>query len=200
MSKFDFKMTSKEKNQFRKSLGLKQNDFVMIYAAELLPRQRQTWLIETLNETLKNNPHFHLLLPGKDSMDGKCQRLVKSLYLCNQIHFLGFRKDIPKLLKISDLALSSSNQEGLPVNIMEDMYCGLPVIATNCRGNRDLIENGKNGYVVDIGDKKNFVDKVLKISKFIDQQHQKIKKENEKKIEPCLLENVLSQIIKYMNR
>ena len=149
-------MDVQEKEELKKSLGLKQDDFIMIYPAELSKRKRQIWLINTLSDLLKENTNMHLLLPGKDSLNGQCQKLASSLKLSDQIHFLGYRKDIPKLLKISNIAVSSANQEGLPVNIMEAMYVGLPIVASDCRGNRDLVKDGVNGSLVDINDSINF--------------------------------------------
>jgi len=154
--KFNFEMTSKEKKELKESLGLKENDFVMIYPAEISKRKRQEWLINTLSSLMKEHNDIHLLLPGKDSLNGKCQELTKELNLENQIHFLGYRKDIPKLLKISNLALSSANQEGLPVNIMEAMYVGLPIVASDCRGNRDLVKDQENGYLIDLNDNNRY--------------------------------------------
>ncbi len=154
--KFNFKMTKKEKSDLRKSLGLTDKDFVMIYPAELSSRKRQIWLIKTLKEVLKEHNDIHLLLPGRDSLNRKCQKLVKKLNLEEQIHFIGFRKDIPELLKISDLAVSSARQEGLPVNIMEAMYVGLPIVASNCRGNRDLVQDNINGYLINLNDQDKF--------------------------------------------
>lgn len=154
--KFTAKMSMKEKNAKRKELGLGKSDFVMIYVAELLGRKNQLWLVKTLEPFFKENPDAHLLLPGKDSLNGKLHSLVNELELQNQVHILGFRKDIPQLMEISNLAVSSSKQEGLPVNIMEAMYLGLPVVATNCRGNRDLIQGSRAGIIVDQGDDKAF--------------------------------------------
>lgn len=195
VSKFNFEMDEERKNSYREKLGLEKDDFVMIYPAELLPRKRQTWLINTLSELFKENKHFHLLLPGKDSMNGECQKLVNDLGLDKQIHFLGFRKDVPELITISDLAVSSSKQEGLPVNVMEAMYCGLPLVVTACRGNRDLIENGKNGYIVGINESKEFCEKVLYFSKLNEEKKKKIKEENKKIIDQYLLDRVIEDII-----
>ena len=161
--KFNFELSLNEKAKLRKEIGLNENDFVMIYPAELSKRKRQLWLINCISNLLKEYDNIHLLLPGKDSLNSECQKIVKKLNLENQIHFLGYRKDIPKLLKISNLSLSSANQEGLPVNIMEAMYIGIPIIATNCRGNRDLVINGVNGYLVNLEDSNNFCDSILKI-------------------------------------
>lgn len=158
--KFDFKMSKAEKLKLRKSLGLKEDDFVMIYPAELSKRKNQLWLIKTVAELIKSKPNIHLLLPGQDSLNGKCQALAKKLGVDSNIHFLGYRKDIAQLLKISDLAVSSSTQEGLPVNIMEAMYVGLPIVVTNCRGNRDLVNENTIGYAVKGHESDSFNDAV----------------------------------------
>lgn len=150
--KFDFKFTKADKTKLRKELGLKDSDFVMIYPAELNKNKNQTMLIEVMERLVQNHPDIHLLLPGKDSLDGFHARLAKEKGLESNIHFLGFRKDIPQLLKISDLAVSASKREGLPVNIIEAMTVGLPVVATNCRGAAELVKDGENGRLVELGE------------------------------------------------
>ena len=59
---------------------------------------------------------------------------------------------------IAALAVSSSLREGLPVNIIEALACKLPVVAVNCRGLKDLIVFGKNGFFVSGNDEKLFAD------------------------------------------
>lgn len=140
----------------RSSLGIDKDDIVLIYPAELSKRKNQMWLLDTLKDYLNENKNVKLLLPGNDILDGKCQKYVKDNKMDNCL-FLGFRKDIPKLLKISDISVASSVQEGLPVNILEAMYVGLPIVATDCRGQRDLIINGKNGYIVLHDEKDKFI-------------------------------------------
>ena len=188
--KFNFTMIEEEKIELRESLGLKKDDFVMIYPAEISKRKRQEWLISSISYLLKEHKDIHLLLPGQDSLNGKCQNLVKQSNLEDQIHFLGYRKDIPKLLKISDLAISSASQEGLPVNIMEAMYVGLPIVATNCRGNRDLVKDGINGYLVAINDEKNFEESVNKIY-LLNQNSNKFGSESNKMIRSYLLKKII---------
>ena len=193
--KFNVKMTKKEKTELRKSLGLKDTDFVMIYPAELSNRKRQIWLINAISTLLKENKDMHLLLPGRDSLNGKCQEIVKELNLEKQIHFLGFRKDIPKLLQISDLSVSSSRQEGLPVNIMEAMYVGLPIVATDCRGNRDLVKDGENGYIVPLDDSEMFDERIktIYVNKTL---RNKLKKANKKEISCYMLKDILNKMAK----
>ncbi|MBR3162062.1 MAG: glycosyltransferase [Bacilli bacterium] len=185
--KFDFKMTKKEKHDLRKSLGLKDNDFVMIYPAELNKNKNQIFLINVMEELIKKYDNIHLLLPGIDSYNGYYQKITHEKGLNNNIHFLGYRKDIPKLLKISNLSVSSSKREGLPVNVMEALICDLPVIALKCRGINDLIVNGKSGYIVNRNDKKYFINQIEQIYLNKDDQFGSVDKNI---IRDCLLENV----------
>ena len=191
--KFNIKMTKKAKIELRKSLGLKEDDFVMIYPAEISKRKRQIWLIKAIKDLLYLHKDIHLLLPGKDSLNGEGQKLVKKYNLNNQIHFLGYRKDIPKLLMVSNLALSSASQEGLPVNILEAMYIGLPIVASDCRGNRDLVINNKNGFLLEHNDSLGFRNCVEKMYR-----NRKINFGNESRkiIKGYLLDIVLEKIKK----
>lgn len=137
--KFNIKITEKEKNDLKENLEIKNNEFIIIFPAELSKRKNQEMLLKTINRLGKEGyKNIKVLLPGTDSMNGKYQQMAKRLKIEEQIKFLGYRKDIPKLMQISDLAVSTSRQEGLPVNLMEAMMLELPIIATNCRGNRDI--------------------------------------------------------------
>ena len=197
-NKFDFKMSQKDKNDLKKSLGLKKDDFVIIYPAELSVRKRQEWLINSLNYSMKRHDNIHLLLPGKDSLNGKLEKLIKKLKLEKQIHLLGYRNDIPKLLYISDIAVSSAKQEGLPVNIMEAMYVGLPIVASNCRGNRDLVRNNKNGYLINLDDDISFYKKVEKLYKD-KKKYKEFKDYNQKEVEQYRLKNIIEDMKKIYN-
>lgn len=162
--KFNFEMSEEEKDKLRKEIGIDKDDFVMIYPAELSKRKNQGMLLRCTAELVKENKKIKLLLPGLDSMNGMYQQMAKELDIEENVKFLGYRTDIPKLLKISNLAVSTARQEGLPVNIMEAMVCGLPAVVTNCRGNRDLVQDGVNGYVVEIDDDKAMIENIKSMS------------------------------------
>lgn len=132
--RFRVKMTKGERSIYRKRLGLDESDFLMIYVAELLPRKNQLWLIANIANFLRSHNDAHLLLVGSDSMGGKCQELVKHLALDRQIHFLGYRKDVIELNRISDLAVSSSTQEGLGIYQLEALAANIPILGTRIRG------------------------------------------------------------------
>lgn len=164
--KFDVKLSKKQREDLRAEFGMKENDFVMIYVAELSKRKNQLWLVETLTGFLQEHPDAHLLIPGADSLNNNVHKLVEKLNLKQQIHLPGYRNDIPHLMKVSDIAVSASKQEGLPVNVMEAMYLGLPVIATDCRGNRDLIKDQMTGYLIGVNDFDMFIERLTAIHKY----------------------------------
>lgn len=152
--KYNFDFSEEEKNNLKKELGLKVNDFIMIFPARLDKNKNQIFLINVMNMIIKENKNIHLLLPGRDELNGFYQKKVEKLNLSTNIHFLGYRSDIAKLQKISNLSVSSSLREGLPVNVLEATVAKIPVVALKCRGMEDLIENGVNGYLIEIKNKK----------------------------------------------
>lgn len=162
-NKMNITVTKEEKKELLKSLGLSEKDFIIIYPAELSKRKRQVWLINSIKDLLYKYKDIKLLLPGKDSLNGELSNLIKKLKLEEQVLLLGYRKDIPKLLRISNLSISTANQEGLPVNIMEAMYVGLPIVVTDCRGNRDLITNTNHSSIVPLEDSEKFSKSIEKI-------------------------------------
>ena len=119
--------------------------------------------INVINKLKDRIPNIKLLLVGDGDLKYKYKSRVKQLNLEKYVDFLGYRKDVNRLMMLSDIAISTSRQEGLPVNIMEAMATGLPLVVTNCRGNRDLVSNNENGYVIEYYNTTNFSDSIVKI-------------------------------------
>lgn len=147
-AKFNIKMSDEERQNLRNSLGLKNEDFVLTCVARLDKNKNQGFLINVMQELVKKNKSIHLLLAGRDELNGYYQNIVKENGLGNNIHFLGNRDDVPQLLRISNVVVSASKREGLPVNVLEAFASGLPVVTLNCRGMKDLIKNKCNGFIV----------------------------------------------------
>lgn len=159
--KFSIKLDKNQKKELKKSLGLKDDDFVLTYVARLDKNKNQGFLIEVMKKLVCDYPNIHLLLVGPDELNGEYQKQAKDIL--SNVHFLGLRKDVPQLLSITDISVSSSLREGLPVNILEAMTMGVPVVATDTRGVRDLIRDEENGYVVNPNDLLTFKTRILKL-------------------------------------
>lgn len=142
--------TLKHKMNLRKEYGYSLNDFILIYVGELSYRKNQDLLIKAISKLKNKLTNLKLLLVGDGDYLNDYKKMVEQLELEQMVEFLGYRKDVHKLMALSDIAISTSRQEGLPVNVMEAMATGLPLIVTNCRGNRDLVSNGVNGFLIEV--------------------------------------------------
>ncbi len=160
-SRFDFAMTPEEKKLYRQSAGVSDDDFVIIQIGELNENKNQLMSINAIKKLVQEKPNIKLLLVGAGKLEEFYKQKIAEYDLKNNVFELGYRQDIPQLLKISDLCISTSKREGLPVNIIEAQMAGVPVVATNCRGNRDLIckEN-----LVEIDDVEELARKIKKHS------------------------------------
>ena len=132
----------------RAKLGLKDTDVVCIAAGDLVPRKNYGVAIEAIAKT--GNPHIHYIICGEGPEKEKLISLATKLGVRDQIHFLGFRSDVKELMKISDVFLFTSLQEGLPRSVMEAMAVGLPAVVSKIRGNCDLISDNRGGYLCSV--------------------------------------------------
>lgn len=142
----------------RKNIGLNENDFVLIFGAEINKNKNQIMLLKMMKELQEDYPQIKLLLVGK-----KNSEIVEKFIIeenLDNVLTLGYRSDLRDLIQLCDVAVSSSLREGLGVFIIEAMMQGLPIVATNNRGSRELITD--NGYLVDFSVSQ-FKDAILKI-------------------------------------
>ena len=102
-------------------------------------------------------------LRGVGEREEALKALAGELGMAERAHFLGFRRDVPALLRASDIFLFPSLQEGLPVAQMEAMAAGLPCVVSNVRGNADLIQPGEGGYLNAPRDWKGFSEDVKRL-------------------------------------
>ncbi|OMD37954.1 glycosyltransferase family 4 protein [Paenibacillus odorifer] len=136
------------KTIIRKKNRLDIGAYILFFAGEFSYRKNQKLLIEAVNILRKTIPNIKLLLAGEGDSKESCIKLTEKFKLGEIVEFLGYREDINELIQASDVIVSSSRQEGLPVNIIEGMACGKPSVVTDVRGNNDLILNEVNGLLV----------------------------------------------------
>ena len=136
-------------NAIRREFGLNNQDILLLTVAEFTPNKRHCDQLLALKQL--NRPEVHLALAGDGDARPEVEQLAKKLNLQQQVHFLGFRYDIPALICASYAVLLTSQREGLPRSIMEAFCAATPVIGTKVRGIKDLLA-GNCGLLVDVGD------------------------------------------------
>ena len=133
----------------RKELGIDQAAPVILMLAEFTPGKRHFDALRAF-ASMKNGV-AHLLLAGEGPLMNEVRQLASQLGVENRVHLLGFRRDVPALLKASTMSILPSEREGLPKSILEALNMGVPVIGSDIRGIRELLEAGA-GLLLPVGD------------------------------------------------
>ncbi len=102
---------------------------------------------------------LHLLIIGDGPQRKRLERFRHLVRIENQVHFLGERDDVADLMPHFDLLWLASGYEGQPNSVLEAMAAGIPVVATDIPGNRDLVVPDETGFLVPLGDRASFARK-----------------------------------------
>lgn len=122
----------------------------------LWPQKRLKDLIWAADLLKVIRPDVHLLIIGDGPQRHMLERYRRNCRVEDKVHFLGARSDVPRLMPHFDVLWLASGYEGLPNVIMEAMACGVPVVASNIWGNRELVVHDQTGYLVTVGDRAGF--------------------------------------------
>lgn len=148
--------------QKRMEIGVPLSAIMLFSAGELNRNKNNEVIIRAMAKI--NNPNIYYVLCGEGKLRFKLERLAKKLGIMERVIFLGFRTDVLDILNISDIFTMTSFREGLPRSLMEAMVAGLPCIVSNIRGNKDLIEQEKGGYLSNPRDLDGFVKSIQHLS------------------------------------
>ncbi len=137
-SKF-YKSPKEDCVEIRKELGLSGDDFVVAVIGELNDNKNQETIIRAIASLKSECPNLKALFMGKGEKSEYLKNLCRELELDDRIHFLGYRHDVNRVLSVCNLGASASFREGLPLNIIEEMAAGLPIVASQNRGHSDIV-------------------------------------------------------------
>lgn len=125
-----------ERLSARHALGLADDAFVLLYAAEFSARKNQGMLVDALERLPRN---VVLALPGAGDLREACRSRADELGLRARVAFPGFVDDLAPWRAAADVCVSASRIEGLPSHAVEAMACGLPVVLSAVKGHEDLV-------------------------------------------------------------
>jgi glycosyltransferase involved in cell wall biosynthesis len=173
IKKFNINTISRDLLKKKEELGIADNKIKIICFIGRMVREKGVIdLIYAFKDVLSELPETILLIIGDNKAnerDLKTKDEVASLIdkhdLKEKIIFTGYRNDISDLLAIVDIFVLPSYREGMPMSIIEAMAMGKAVVATNIRGCREEVINGKTGYLVPVKNPRKLADSILKILK-----------------------------------
>lgn len=139
----------RSRDEVRAELGLRADASVILMAASLQPKKDHETLLRAVCAMAAGGLEPELVLAGGGPLHGEIARLARELGVGARVHLLGDRPDVADLLNAADVAvLSSKEREGCPNFLMEAMSLGVPVVATEAGGTREIVRDGRTGLVV----------------------------------------------------
>ena len=161
------------KDELKKELGLRSDIHYVGVTARCARQKDPMTFLAVAEKVVKERNDVEFLYIGDGEMMGDMEAFVEDHKLQSKVHLLGFRSDASRIVGILDIYLSTALYEGLPYSMIEAMRAGVPIIATDTVGNKELVVEGENGKMFQIGAVKDAVNLIT--SQF---EHGEITSEN----------------------
>lgn len=145
-------VSAEEAAAMRRNEGVGEKDFAILCTGELNKNKDQKTLIAAAALLRDKIPNLKILLAGNGPTEQALRAQIAAEGLEDTVRMLGYRTDLEMVVPAMDLIVSCSHREGLPLNILEAMLCRKAVVATVNRGHKELVEDGKTGYLLQPGD------------------------------------------------
>ncbi|PQV65378.1 Glycosyltransferase involved in cell wall bisynthesis [Abditibacterium utsteinense] len=130
------------------ALGLPSDALTVGMAASLIGRKGHRFLLDAIQTLVKRGLDVHAVFAGEGDQETALRAQVANLGLENRVHFLGFRRDVHRVISAMDVFTLPSEKEGLSIAVMEAMAIGRPVVATLIPGMNEVVKDGENGFLV----------------------------------------------------
>jgi glycosyltransferase involved in cell wall biosynthesis len=158
-----FRPLPEVRDRLRRELGLGET-FTWLAVGRLAPAKDYPTMLAAFARISAGRPACTLLIVGIGPLQSETEALARSLGLGDRVRFLGMRRDVPELMSAADGYVLSSAREGMPVVLLEAGAAGMPIVATAVGGNREVVLDGKTGFVVPPRDPNALAEAMLKLA------------------------------------
>jgi glycosyltransferase involved in cell wall biosynthesis len=135
-------------SNLRDELGLAPDDQLAVSVGNLYPVKGHRFAVEALTAA----PRLHLAIAGRGDLATALEKQAAALGVADRLHLLGLRSDIGALLAQADLFVLPSLSEGLPLALLEAMFAGCAIVASDVGDVRTALDDGRAGVLVPAGD------------------------------------------------
>jgi len=149
------------RERVRRELGIDAQAWVIGTVGRIAAEKNQALLLRAMAPLL--GPHTRLVVAGDGPLLRSVTELASALEIAGFVHLLGARRDVPDVLNALDTFVLSSDTEGLPLVVLEAMATGVPVLSTRVGGVPTVLEDGRTGYLVPVGDAAALRDRVARL-------------------------------------
>ena len=141
-----------DKEELKEKIGLKKNVKYVGFTGRCAKQKDPMTFLEIARQVISRRDDTEFIYIGDGELQEQMQDWIINNNLTDKIHMLGFRNDSAEIVGAFDVYLSTALYEGLPYSMIEAMRAGVPIIATDCVGNNELVIEGNNGRLFQIGD------------------------------------------------
>ncbi|MFC1608794.1 glycosyltransferase [Patescibacteria group bacterium] len=154
----------KKGDEIRESLGFSDDDIILLTISRLTEEKNVGFLLESVIEAMKNNERIKFIVGGEGYLNEELRKAVEDSGLRERVAFTGLikKEKLKDYFDAADVFVYASKSETQGTIITEVMYGGMPIIALDAFGVRDLIRNGENGLLVK-DKRKHFSEAILKL-------------------------------------
>lgn len=143
-----FKNYEINREEERRKYGIESNDILLLNVGELSKRKNQMVIIQMMKHL---DARYKLIICGEGALRQIYQEEIDRSKINNRVYLIGNVNDVEKYYKMADIFIFPSLQEGMPCALMEAIASGLPIVASDIRGNNELIHYA-NGFLVNLSD------------------------------------------------
>jgi glycosyltransferase involved in cell wall biosynthesis len=131
--------SGEERGGLRAELGVADDETLLLFVGRLVPIKRVDVLLQSLRHAVAQGAPVQLAIVGDGELRTELEELSAEMGLQGRVHFLGYRRDLPRIAAAADIAVLSSDNEGTPVALIEAAAAGLPAVATSVGGVPEVV-------------------------------------------------------------
>ncbi len=145
----------------KQELGIKPESKVVGFFGRLWEQKSPQDFVNSIPSVIKELPETEFIMVGDGPLLDDLLKNADRLSVRKNLKLLGWRNDVPELLKIIDVFVQTSLWEGMSLSILEAMAAGKPVVATDIKGNNEIVINNETGYLVSPNSPQQIADRVV---------------------------------------
>jgi glycosyltransferase involved in cell wall biosynthesis len=131
--------SGEDRGVLRAELDVADDETLLLFVGRLVPIKRVDVLLESLRQVVSQGAPVQLAIVGDGELRTQLEELSAEMGLQGRVHFLGYRRDLPRIAAAADIAVLSSDNEGTPVALIEAAAAGLPAVATSVGGVPEVV-------------------------------------------------------------
>jgi glycosyltransferase involved in cell wall biosynthesis len=137
--------------------------YEIVITCRMVPVKRLDIFAQVVHVLCQSLPNIRAVIVGDGEQRPALEKLIRDLKIVDNLYLAGQQSDIPSFLRKARAFVLTSDSEGLALSLMEAMMCGLPAVVSDVGDLGDLVENGKNGWLVKRRDVHAFAEKIYEL-------------------------------------